>query len=132
MRGLTLKLALRNAYDRAFTAILDSNVTTAITSAFLIYFGSEEVKGFGLTLLIGIIASMFCALFVTKTIFGLMIEKYGLRKLGSLPLTFPRWNQIMHPKVDWMKKVPYFLAFSGVVIVLVTPSDCLTVTVCGA
>jgi SecD/SecF fusion protein len=112
LRGLSLKLAIRNAYDRAFTAILDSNVTTAITSGFLIYFGSEEVKGFGLTLLVGILASMFSALFVGKTIFGLMIERYNLRKLGSLPLSFPRWNQFLHPKVDWMGKAKYFLAFS--------------------
>lgn len=116
LRGLSVKLAIRNAYDRAFTAILDSNVTTAITSAFLIYFGSEEVKGFGLTLLIGILSSLFSALFVTKTIFGLMIDKYGLRKLGSLPLTFPRWQQIMHPKIDWMGKVKWFLAGSAIVI----------------
>jgi SecD/SecF fusion protein len=112
LRGLSLKLAVRNAYDRAFTAILDSNVTTAITSAFLIYFGSEEVKGFGLTLLIGILASMFSALFVGKTIFGLLIERYNLRKLGSLPLSFPKWNQFLHPKIDWMGKAKYFLAVS--------------------
>ena len=118
MRGLSLKLAMRNAYDRAFTAILDSNVTTAITSAFLIYFGSEEVKGFGLTLLIGILSSMFAALFVTRTIFGIMIDKYGVRKLGSFPLSYPKWNQIMHPKIDWMGKIPYFLTFSVIFIVL--------------
>jgi SecD/SecF fusion protein len=112
MRGLSLKLAMRNAYDRAFTAILDSNVTTAITSAFLIYFGSEEVKGFGLTLLIGILSSMFAALFVTRTIFGIMIEKYGVRKLGSFPLSYPKWNKIMHPSIDWMGKIPFFIAFS--------------------
>jgi SecD/SecF fusion protein len=118
MRGLPLKLAMRNAYDRAFTAILDSNVTTAITSAFLIYFGSEEVKGFGLTLLIGILSSMFAALFVTKTIFGLMIDKFGVRKLGSFPLSYPKWNKIMHPNIDWMGKIPYFLSFSALFIVL--------------
>lgn len=118
MRGLSLKLAIRNAYDRAFTAILDSNVTTAITSVFLIYFGSEEVRGFGLTLLIGILSSMFAALFVTRTVFGIMIDKFGLRKLGSLPLSFPKWQQMMHPKIDWMGKVKYFLAFSVVFITL--------------
>jgi SecD/SecF fusion protein len=118
MRGLSLKLAVRNAYDRAFTAILDSNVTTAITSAFLIYFGSEEVKGFGLTLLIGILSSLFAALFVTRTIFGIMIDKYGVRKLGSFPLSYPKWNQIMHPKIEWMGKIKYFIAFSTVFIVL--------------
>jgi SecD/SecF fusion protein len=112
MRGLSLKLALRNAYDRAYTAILDSNVTTAITSAFLIYFGSEEVKGFGLTLLVGILSSMFAALFVSKTIFAILLERFQLRKLGSLPLSLPWWNNFLHPKVDWMGKVKYFAVFS--------------------
>ncbi len=112
LRGLTLKLALRNAYDRAFTAILDSNVTTAITSAFLAYFGSEDVKGFGLTLLIGILSSMFAALFVTRVVFDIAIEKFGVRKFGSFPLSNPWWNKLLHPKIDWMSKIPYFLAFS--------------------
>src|SRR5262249_16569441 len=73
-RGLGIRLALRNAYERAFSAILDSNMTTAITSAVLYILGSEEVKGFGLTLLIGIGCSLFTALFVTRTVFTIMVE----------------------------------------------------------
>jgi len=118
MRGLSLKLAVRNAYDRAFTAILDSNVTTAITSVFLIYFGSEEVRGFGLTLLIGILSSMFAALYVSRTFIEVLIGKFGVKKLGSLPLSFPKWNKIMHPKIDWMGKIKYFLVFSVIFISL--------------
>jgi SecD/SecF fusion protein len=118
VRGLSLRMALRNAYDKAWTAILDSNVTTGITAAVLYYFGSEEVKGFGLTLLIGIVASLFTALFVTKTIFGLWLDRFGLEKLGSLPLTFPRWDRMLRPNIDWMGKAKYFAAFSAVVIVV--------------
>ncbi|HTL27612.1 MAG TPA: protein translocase subunit SecD, partial [Tepidisphaeraceae bacterium] len=54
-RGLSLRQAVRNAYDHALTAIVDSNATTVITSAILYWIGSEEVKGFGLTLLLGIV-----------------------------------------------------------------------------
>jgi SecD/SecF fusion protein len=115
-RGLSLRMALRNAYDRAWSAILDSNVTTAITAAVLVWLGSEEVRGFGLTLLIGIVSSLFTALFVTRTIFGLMIDRWGVNKLGSLPLTFPRWDQMLRPNVDWMGKAWAFYAFSGVFI----------------
>ena len=75
-RGLSLKMALRNAYDRAFSAIVDSNMTTVITSFVLCMMGSEEVKGFGITLLIGLISSLFTALFVTKTIFGILIDQF--------------------------------------------------------
>ena len=118
MRGLSLRMALRNAYDRAWYAIFDSNVTTGITAGVLYFFGSEEVKGFGLTLLVGILASMFTALFVTRTIFGLMIDRWGVTKLGSLPLSFPRWDQMLRPNIDWMGKAWMFYAFSGVFIVV--------------
>src|SRR5690606_14980792 len=67
-RGLSVRQALRNAYDRAWSAIVDANVTTLITAVVLFYFGSEEVRGFGLTLIIGLVTSMFTALYVTKTI----------------------------------------------------------------
>jgi SecD/SecF fusion protein len=117
-RGLSLRMALRNAYDRAWSAILDGNVTTGITAAALYIFGSEEVKGFGLTLLIGIAASLFTALYVTKTIFGLLIDYGGVTKLGSLPLSFPRWDQMLRPNIDWMGKAKYFYAFSAVFIVI--------------
>ena len=97
-------MALRNAYDRAFSAILDGNLTTGITAASLYLFGSEEIRGFGLTLLLGIASSMFTALFVTKTIFALMVDKWGIQQLNSLPLTFPKWDQMLRPNIDWMAK----------------------------
>lgn len=117
-RGLSLRMALRNAYDRAWSAILDGNLTTGITAAALYVFGSEEVKGFGLTLMIGIVASMFTALYVTRTIFGSMIDHLGVEKLGSLPLTFPKWDQMLRPNIDWMRISKYFYAFSLVFILL--------------
>jgi len=117
-RGLSLRMALRNAYDRAWSAIVDSNATTVFTSLFLYWFGSEEVKGFGLTLLIGLISSLFTALYVTKTIFGLLIDKGHITDLRSLPLTFPRWDRALKPNWDWMKAMPYFVTLSTVLIVL--------------
>ncbi|HEX3358097.1 MAG TPA: protein translocase subunit SecD [Tepidisphaeraceae bacterium] len=111
-RGLSLRMALRNAYDRAFSAIVDSNMTTVITSLVLCWIGSEEVKGFGITLLIGLVSSLFTALFVTKTIFGIMIDKFGVTNLSSFPLTFPAWDRFLKPNIDWMGKVKYFLLAS--------------------
>ncbi|HEX8342546.1 MAG TPA: protein translocase subunit SecD [Tepidisphaeraceae bacterium] len=113
-RGLSLKMALRNSYDRALSAILDGQVTTAISSVFLFWFGSEEVRGFGLTLLIGIITSLFTALYVTKTIFAILIDKFGLDDLGSLPRTYPRWNKALTPNVDWIGKAWIFATFSAI------------------
>jgi SecD/SecF fusion protein len=119
-RGLGLRMAMRNAYDHALSAIIDSNATTVITSVILVWLGSEEVKGFGLTLLIGLLSSLFTSLFVTRTIFDILINKFNLQNLGSFPLTFPKWDKLLKPDIDWMKKVPYFVAFSIVFIVLGT------------
>jgi len=117
-RGLSLRMALRNAFDKAFSAIVDSNATTIITSVFLIWFGTEEVKGFGITLIIGVLASLFTALFVTRTIFGLLIDHAGLRELRSLPLTFPKWDQFLKPNIDWMSFAWVFYAFSAVALTI--------------
>ncbi|HXE55923.1 MAG TPA: protein translocase subunit SecD, partial [Tepidisphaeraceae bacterium] len=117
-RGLSLRMALRNAYDKALSAILDSNATTLITSLFLIWFGTEEVKGFGITLVIGVLASLFTALFVTRTIFGVLVDKFGIRNLSSLPLTFPKWDKLLRPNIDWMSFAWVFYAFSAVALTI--------------
>jgi SecD/SecF fusion protein len=117
-RGLSLRMALRYAYDRALSAIVDSNAVTAITCVILYYIGTEEIKGFGLTLLIGLVSSLFTALFVTKTIFAVMLNKFDLKHLGSLPQTLPQLNRLLHPKVNWMGKTRYFMAFSAVFLVI--------------
>ena len=115
--GLSLRMAMRNAYDHARSAILDSNATTVITSLILMWLGSEEVKGFGTTLLIGLISSLFTSLFVTRTIFNLMIDELHVKNLSSFPLTFPKWDRFLKPDIDWMKYVPLFWILSAVFIV---------------
>ncbi len=117
-RGLSLRMAIRNAYDRAFSAIIDSNITTLITCGVLYWFGTEEVKGFGLTLGLGLIASLFTALYVTKTIFMIWIDRFGLKRLGSLPQAWPALGRLLHPNIDWMSKVWYFIGVSATIAVL--------------
>ncbi len=116
-KNLPLRMALRNSYAQAQSAIIDSNMTSIITSLCLYAFGSEEVKGFGLTLIIGIGASLFTALYVTKTIFGIMVDKFGMKDLGSLPLTFPKWDRLLKPKIDWMGLAWIFYTFSAIMLV---------------
>jgi preprotein translocase subunit SecD len=73
--GKTLRAAIDAGYARAFTAILDSNVTTFITGVILYQFGSGPIQGFALTLMIGIVASMFSAIVITRVIFNIMMDK---------------------------------------------------------
>ncbi len=72
-RGISVRMAVKLGYEKAFSAILDSNVTTIMTAVILASLGSEEIKGFGMTLGIGLCTSMFTALFVTRQYFHVMV-----------------------------------------------------------
>ncbi len=73
--GLTARAAVAKGYERAFSAIFDSNLTTVLTALILYKIGTGSVKGFGLTLMIGIITSLFCALTVTRAILDWKLAK---------------------------------------------------------
>ncbi len=81
-RGKSLVEALAAGYDRAIVAIVDANVTTVLTAIVLIVLGSGTVKGFGVTLTVGILASMFTAIYVTRTIFEWGISSGVMTRLG--------------------------------------------------
>jgi SecD/SecF fusion protein len=75
--GKTLRAAIDAGFEKAFTAIFDSNLTTFITGVILFQFGSGPVQGFALTLMIGIVVSMFSAIFITRVVFNIMTDRYG-------------------------------------------------------
>lgn len=72
--GKTLRVAIDLGYERALSAIIDSNLTTLIAAIFLFQFGTGPIKGFAVTLTLGIIISMFTAIFVTKTIYEYLFQ----------------------------------------------------------
>jgi len=84
--GKGLRVALRNGYDRAFTTIIDANVTTLLTAVILYLIGTGPVRGFAVTLSFGILLSMFTALVVTRLAFETMIEKGWLHEFKMLSL----------------------------------------------
>ncbi|MEX1276445.1 MAG: protein translocase subunit SecD [Bacteroidota bacterium] len=73
--GKTLRAAIEAGYDKAFSAIFDSNITTFLIGIILYQFGSGPVQGFALTLMIGIAATMFSALLITRVIFNLLTDR---------------------------------------------------------
>lgn len=75
--GKTVRSAVEVGFSRAFGTILDANVTTLIAALFLFNFGTGPVKGFAVTLSIGIVASMFTAVFVSRTIFMFLLRGTG-------------------------------------------------------
>ncbi len=80
--GRTIRSSIDNGYDRAFSTILDANITTLITAVVLYQFGTGPIKGFALTLSIGIVASMFTAIVVTRLVFDIVTSKYAIKKLS--------------------------------------------------
>jgi len=82
LKGKTIKSAIDQGYGNAFSAIIDANVTTFIAGVVLYTFGSGPIKGFALTLMIGIVASMFTAIVVTRVVFDYAISKWSIKKLS--------------------------------------------------
>ena len=80
-KGSSLKLSVHEGFNRAFSAILDANVTTAIVCLILMYFGTGPIKGFAVTLFCGIITSLFTASFVSRTIMQTCVHKFKLKKV---------------------------------------------------
>jgi protein-export membrane protein SecD len=73
-KGKDVRLAVSEGYDKAFWAIFDGNITTLFAAAFLFQFGTGPVKGFGITLAIGLIVSMFTAVYVTRIFYEVWFE----------------------------------------------------------
>lgn len=81
-RGKTVRAAIEDGYGRAFITILDANVTTFIAGLVLYTYGSGPIQGFALTLMIGIVASMFTAIVVTRVVFDYTMEHRAITKLS--------------------------------------------------
>ncbi len=109
-RGSSLRIAIANGYQRAFSTIFDANLTTFITAAILYWVASEEIKGFAIVLMLGIGSSMFTALFVTRIVLDVLLARRVIKeRLVMLRL-------IRRPNVNWMKARPVFFAISTVLI----------------
>ncbi len=80
--GKTIRAAIDQGYHRAFVTIIDSNVTTLIAGAFLYQFGTGPVRGFAVTLCIGILANIFTAVYITRVIFDYITLKPGIKQLS--------------------------------------------------
>lgn len=80
--GSTPRGAVEAGYAKAFSAIIDGNLTTGIAAVVLYQFGSGPIRGFALTLLIGIICSLFSAIIITRVLFDFVLEKFQPKRLS--------------------------------------------------
>ncbi len=80
--GKTIRIALDTGYNRAFITIVDTHITGIVAAAFLIMFGTGPIKGFAVTTIIGLLASLFTAVFVTRVIFDYITTNFNIKKLS--------------------------------------------------
>lgn len=107
--GKSIYTAIDRGYAKAFSAIFDSNITTLIAAFFLFQFGTGPIRGFALTLTVGLLASMFTAIFVTRTIFELLLLNPSFKRLRMLQL-------IGQTQLDFIGKRKVFYALSIILI----------------
>ncbi len=108
--GKSLKVALQAAYDKAFSSIFDANVTTLITAAILFWMAAGPVKGFAISLTLGILASLFTALIVGRSLLSWFVDTGKIKKITMLHL-------ISSQHVNFLGKGPIAVALSLALII---------------
>ena len=110
-RGSALRMAIRNGFGRAFSSIVDANVTTLITAIVLYVIGTDQVKGFAVTLFLGIVMSMFTAVFCSRVIFDVAERRRWITKLSMMQL-------IGETHIDFMRQRKVAIGAALVVIAI--------------
>ena len=110
-RGSSLRMEIQNGFSKAFSAIWDSNVTTLIAAVVLYMIGTDQIKGFAVTLFIGICMSNFSALYFGHLVFDIAERKRWITKLNMMKF-------IGVPKIDFIGKLKAAITFSVSFIVL--------------
>ena len=110
--GKTLRAGIDAGFKRAFTAIVDSNVCTLITCGFLYWLGTGPIRGFALTLALGVVVSMFTAITVTRTFLFALVGFNWAQSPAAYGLNFQ-----FTPKLNVMKRRMLWLGISGAIIV---------------
>ena len=110
-RGSALRMAIRNGFDKATVTIIDANLTTLITALILYIFGTEQVKGFSVTLILGILMSMYTAIYCSRLMFDVAERKGWLTKL-SMRRILDKVN------IDFISKISFTSILSVSLIVI--------------
>ncbi len=112
--GKGIRLAIDDGYKHAYSAIIDGNVTTLLTGIVLFIFGSGPVQGFATTLCIGILTSLFCAIFITRLVITWMLDHNKTLTLGHKMTQ----NFLQNTTIDFIKirKIGYYITIVLIII----------------
>jgi SecD/SecF fusion protein len=105
-RGMNIQTALRNGYDRAFPVIIDTHLSSIFTAIVLYIVGNDQLKGFGVSLTVGLVISLFTSLYMTRLMFDYWQAKNWLKQLRMMRL-FSR------PNINFMKIRYYMFALTA-------------------
>ncbi|MBI1904281.1 MAG: protein translocase subunit SecD [Planctomycetia bacterium] len=108
-RGSALRMAIRNGYDRAMSTIIDSNLTTVLTAVILYAIGTDQIRGFSVVLILGLLLSMFTAIYCSRLVFDLAERKRWMKSVSMLQI-------LAQPSVNWLRWGTLAMAASVVVI----------------
>src|SRR5690606_39227025 len=109
-RGSSLRMAIHNGFAKALSTIVDANVTTLITAVILYMIGSDQIRGFAVTLFIGIVMSMFSALYLGRLLFDMAERKRWLRELKMLSF-------VGVTRINFLNKSTLCIVISSVLII---------------
>jgi len=115
--GKNLRAALEAGHEKAFSAIFDANITTLITSSIMIWLGTGAVKGFGVTLTIGIFSTMFAALVITRLLMELVVFTGAVKRIKFMSLPLPgNLDFLKHARTAFI--CSWAIVLVGVIVVI--------------
>ena len=123
--GLDLRQAVKIGYQKALSSIVDGNVTNLIVCLVLANVGTQEIRGFAITLGIGVVCTMISALFINHVIMSTLVDKLKIRKMTMLAMVFKPLEKALHPNIDWIawRWVSSFISIGAVslgIIMIIT------------
>jgi len=119
--GKTLKTSIEAAYERAFSAIMDSNLTSLFTAIILYYVADGTVKGFAVTLVIGIFATLFAALIVTRVCFTWFMDAKFFTRLTFMNFIPKRQFDFLSQGRNWIIGSAILVVLSLIVVPIIDP-----------
>lgn len=120
-RGVDMKNAVRLGFSKALSSIVDGNITNLIVCLALYQFGTIELKGFAVTMGLGVLTTLFAALVVSRLIFDLAVAagwKRGSFGSSMLPIAIPSLQNWLTPTIDWLKYRHVFFTISAIYVAL--------------
>lgn len=117
LRGADLKAAVRLGFDKALASIVDGNVTNLIVCVVLYYTGTPEIRGFSITMGVGVVATLFAALVFSRLIFNSLLAA-GWRKTSMLPMAIPAIQRAITPHFNWLRWRFVFIGVSASYVTL--------------